>query len=289
MRSVWNGTVSFGLVSMACKLYAATEDHDLDAHQVHAHDGGRIGYAKMCKTCGVHVSNGDIAKQYEIDGRVATLTEEDLAVIAGDRSKMIEVKEFVPASDIDPVMIGGSYYLAPDNSVKAYVLLAQVLKDAGRVAIVQFTMRSKTHLAALTVTGKNDVMVLHTLRWPDEVREPAFKELDTKPELSDAEVKAAAVIVKSMHNEFNPDRYRDTYREELRELVLAKAEDPGDTSDDPGASDLLSKLTATIAAREQKACEPDIRSWARANGYPVGKRGRIPTDIVDKYKQALPA
>lgn len=288
MRSIWNGTVSFGLASIPVKLYSATEDHDLRAHQVHAHDHGRIKYTKVCTACDATVGNADIAKMYELDGQAAVLTNDDLATLAEEKNRVIDVLEFVPAADIDPMMYDKPYFLAPDGPAKAYVLLARTLAESGRVAIVRFSLRSKTHLAALKVTGKNEVLVAHTLRWSDEIREPEFPVLDKKPEPSEAELKMAAQVVESMANEFNADRYRDVYREELRELVASKLSDVP-VKDEEGAeevSDLLAKLEASIKAKAPRQCKPPIRDWAKAQGIQLGKRGRIPKDIVDQYELA---
>src|SRR5712675_839015 len=183
MRSIWKGSIAFGLVNVPVKVYSATEDHDIKFHQVHAKDNGR--------------------------------------------SRYIEVLEFVPASDIDPMMYDRSYFLEPDGkSSKSYVLLAKTLMESDRVAIVHFALRNKTRLAALRVRdfSKRDIMVIQTLLWPDEIRDPDFPELDKKVEVKPAELKMAEQVVESMTDEFNPDRYHDDYQEQLHELIQAKLE-----------------------------------------------------------------
>lgn len=303
MRSVWNGSVSFGLVNVPVKLYGATEDHDLKANQIHAHDGGKINYRKVCSVCDTTVGAADMAKRYEVDGQVAVLTDDDLATLPSETDKALKVLEFVPAGSIDPLMFDKPYYLHPDGSVKAYTLFAEILKSTGQVAIARFALRSKTRLAVLGVTGKQDMIVAHTLRWADEVREPHAPVLDNRPDVSEAELKAGLMLIGEMSNEWNPDRYRDTSREELRELVLSRAQD-GPLSESPEAraevSDLLDKLEASVAARTADKpvhqCRPvaarpklaEIRVWARANGHPdLGDRGRIPGDIVDRYNREV--
>ncbi len=276
MRATWTGAISFGLVNVPVKLYSATEDHSLKAHQVHAADGGRIKYAKVCADCGEVVPSGDIAKQYEAEGHSVILTEDDLASIAEEANRQIDVLEFVPAGSIDTLMIDSAYYLGPDKSDKGYALLARTISDAGLVAIVKFHMRGKTRLAALGVTGK-DILTLHTLRWADEVRQP---DITVTAPVGEAELKAASALVADMAVEtFNPDKYRDDYREELRELIVSRAEESPDSV--PEVSDLLAKLEASAAKRQ---CKPDIRTWAKAKGLKVGARGRIPQDIVDQYE-----
>lgn len=210
MRSIWKGAVTFGLVNVPVKVYSATEDHDVKFHQVHAKDHGRIRYKRVCEVCGEVVEYRDIAKAYESDtGQVVVITDDDLATLPEERSREIEVLEFVPAGDLDPLMYDRSYYLEPDSkSTKSYVLLAKTLAQTERVAIVNFALRNKTRLAALRVKEFNnrDVMVIHTLLWPDEIRVPDFPVLDTEVELKPAELKTAGLVVDSMADDFNPSK-----------------------------------------------------------------------------------
>lgn len=298
MRSIFNGSISFGMVTIPCKLYSATEDHELQAHQVHAHDHGRIQYRKVCSACEETVPTADIAKQFTVDGQVAILTDDDLADLPSAASRVIEVVEFIPADVIQPIMIDRSFYIGPGDSgasIKPYALLARTLAASNRVAVVKFTMRSKSRLAVLRVTGKNEILVLHALRWPDEVREPELPGLDTavldrkRNELTDAEVGMAGQLVDSMSRDAsNLDGYQDDYRVELRELVMSKLQDaPEDAEDAAGeVSDLLAKLEASAAARTPavRQCKPDIRTWAKSQGIRIGDRGRIPKDVVTRYE-----
>ena len=228
MRSIWKGSIAFGLVNVPVKVYSATEDHDLKFHQVHAKDNGRIRYKRVCEVCGEVVEFRDIAKAYESDnGQTVIITDDDIATLPEERSHEIEVVEFVPASEIDPLMYDRSYFLEPDGkSPKSYVLLAKTLADTERVAIVHFALRNKTRLAALRVKdfSKRDVMVVHTLLWPDEIRDPDFPVLDQKVEIKPAELKMAGQVVDSMADDFHPERFHDTYQEQLKELVEAKLE-----------------------------------------------------------------
>ncbi|HEX7824701.1 MAG TPA: Ku protein, partial [Mycobacterium sp.] len=169
MRSIWKGSVAFGLVNVPVKVYSATEDHDIKFHQVHAKDNGRIRYKRVCEVCGEVVEFRDIAKSFESeDGQTVIITDDDIATLPEERSREIEVVEFVPADQIDPLMYDRSYFLEPDSkSSKSYVLLAQTLAQTDRVAIVHFSLRNKTRLAALRVKdfGKRNVMIVHTLLW----------------------------------------------------------------------------------------------------------------------------
>ncbi|AFE15886.1 hypothetical protein MRGA327_05890 [Mycobacterium tuberculosis RGTB327] len=178
MRAIWTGSIAFGLVNVPVKVYSATADHDIRFHQVHAKDNGRIRYKRVCEACGEVVDYRDLARAYESgDGQMVAITDDDIASLPEERSREIEVLEFVPAADVDPMMFDRSYFLEPDSkSSKSYVLLAKTLAETDRMAIVHFTLRNKTRLAALRVKdfGKREVMMVHTLLWPDEIRDPDF-------------------------------------------------------------------------------------------------------------------
>jgi len=269
MRSIWKGSVAFGLVNVPVKVYSATEDHDLKFHQVHAKDNGRIQYRRVCSECGEMVEYRDIAKAYESDtGQTVVITDEDIATLPEERSHEINVLEFVPATDIDPLMYDKSYYLEPDGkSPKSYVLLAKALSETDRVAIVHFALRNKTRLAALRVKdfpsshGPRKVMVVHTLLWPDEIRDPDFPSLDGNVEVRAPELKMAGQVVESMTDDFHPEQYTDTYQEQLQELVEAKlsggeafatTEAPAKLDETDDVSDLLAKLEASVRRRREE-------------------------------------
>jgi len=266
MRSIWKGSVAFGLVNVPVKVYSATEDHDIKFHQVHAKDNGRIRYKRVCEVCGEVVEFRDIAKSFESeDGQTVIMTDEDVATLPEERSREIEVVEFVPADQIDPLMYDRSYFLEPDSkSSKSYVLLAQTLAQTDRVAIVHFSLRNKTRLAALRVKdfGKRNVMVVHTLLWPDEIRDPDFPVLDKEVEIKKAELTMAGQVVDSMTEDFKPEQFHDTYREQMEELIEAKiaggeaftteeAATELDATED--VSDLLAKLEASVKSRKSTA------------------------------------
>ena len=266
MRSIWKGSLSVGLVNVPVKVYSATEDHDVKFHQVHAKDHGRIRYKRVCEVCGEVVDYRDIARAYESDnGQTVIITDEDLETLPEERSREIEVLEFVPASEIDPLMYDRSYYLEPDSkSTKSYVLLAKTLANTERVAIVHFALRNKTRLAALRVKdfSKRDVMVIHTLLWPDEIRDPDFPSLDVKVDIKPAELKMAEQVVDSMAADFNPDQFHDDYQDQLHELIEAKLEggeafpteeQPKDLDVTDDVSDLLAKLEASVRKRRSEA------------------------------------
>ncbi|BCW61314.1 non-homologous end joining protein Ku [Arthrobacter sp. StoSoilB22] len=205
------------------KLYSATEDHDIGLHQVHNKDGGRIRYQRKCEICGDVVAYEDIDKAYEEEGRTVVLTSAELKSLPEENSREIEVVEFIPAEQLDPIMYERSYFLEPDSkSPKAYMLLRQTLEDTDRIAIVQYALRQKTRLGALRVRG--DVLLLQALLWGDEVREAKFPSLETDIKISDKELEMSSALVESMAHDFDPDEYTDDYQAQLRTLIEAKLE-----------------------------------------------------------------
>ncbi|MET3173091.1 UNVERIFIED_ORG: DNA end-binding protein Ku [Arthrobacter sp. UYCu721] len=229
MRAIWKGAIAFGLVNVPVKVYSATEDHDISLHQVHNADGGRIRYQRRCEVCSKIIDYSDIDKAFEDDGRTVVLSKDELKSIPAENSHEIEVVQFVPSEQLEPMMFEKSYYLEPDSkSPKAYVLLRRALEDTDRVAIVQFALREKTRLGALRI--KDDVLVLQSLLWPDEVREASFPALDTSIRISAQEREMSAALVESMAADFEPERFTDDYQVQLRKLIEAKLE-KGDSLD----------------------------------------------------------
>lgn len=229
MRTIWKGALTFGLVNVPVKVYSATEDHDVPLHQVHEKDGGRIRYQRTCEVCGETVAYADIDRAYVDEGQTVVLTKDDLAALPAEKSREIDVVEFVPSDQVDLLTLDKPYYLEPDSkSPKAYVLLRRTLEQTDRTAIVRFTLRQKTRLAALRVRGK--VLVLQTLLWADEVREAAFPALDEDVRISKKELELSASLVDSYSADFDPESFVDEYQKELRTLIDAKIE-AGDTFD----------------------------------------------------------
>lgn len=223
MRAIWKGAIAFGLVNVPVKVYSATEDHDISLHQVHNADGGRIRYQRRCEVCSKIVDYEDIDKAYEDEGRTVVLSREELKSIPAENSHEIDVVQFVPADQLDPMMFEKSYYLEPDSkSPKAYVLLRRALEDTDRVAIVQFALREKTRLGALRI--RDDVLVLQSLLWADEVREASFPALETSIRISAQEREMSAALVESMAADFEPEQFTDDYQLQLRQLIDAKLE-----------------------------------------------------------------
>ncbi|RFA12045.1 Ku protein [Subtercola boreus] len=221
MRSIWKGAITFGLVNVPVKVYSATEDHDISLHQVHDADGGRIRYQRVCEIDGSVVEYAHIDKAYDDGERTVIITADDIASLPAEKSREIDVVEFVPGEQIDPIRFDKSYYLEPDSkSSKAYALLRRTLEETERVAIVHFALRQKTRLAALRVAG--DVLLLQTLLWDDEVREATFPSLDDHPAVSRKELDMSAKLVESYSTDFEPGKFSDDYQLQLRELIDAK-------------------------------------------------------------------
>ncbi|HQR26148.1 MAG TPA: Ku protein [Nocardioides sp.] len=251
MRAIWKGAVSFGLVSVPVKLYAATESHDVSFRQVHAKDGGRIRYQRVCSLDGEEVAYADIAKGYETeDGQMVILTDEDLAELPLASSREIAVEKFVPADQIDPMLLEKSYYLEPEASgAKPYALLRQALLDAGRVAVVTVALRQRTSVAVLRV--RDDVIVLQTMMWPDEIRRPDFS---VEPgAVKDAEVSMAHMLVETLSGDFDPQEFEDDYAEAVEALVRAKVE--GGEVTRTAAADKTSGEVVDLLAALQRSVE----------------------------------
>lgn len=229
MRAVWTGAITFGLVNVPVKAYSAVEDHDIRFHQVHDADGGRIRYERKCEVCGKKVEYKDIDKAYEEDGDTVIITDEDLKSLPEAANKEIEVVQFVPSDQVDPIMFERSYYLEPEGkSPKSYLLLRQTLEDTDRTAIVTFALRQKTRLGALRIRGK--VLVLHGLLWADEVREMDFQGTKSRAKIKEQELKLSAALVEQYASDFTPEEFEDEYQIELRKLIDAKLKE-GDTLD----------------------------------------------------------
>ncbi len=274
MRAIWKGAVSFGLVSIGVRLYSATEEKDIRFHQVHRVDGGRIRYKRVCSVDGEEVQYEDIAKGYDIGGgEMVILTDDDFADLPLTTSHAIEVLEFVPAEQVDPMLYAKAYYLEPEGTAtKPYALLRQALSEVDRVAIVKVALRQREQLATLRV--KDDVLVLNTMLWPDEVRAPDFDFLDDDMEIRPQELAMAESLIDSMAGDFHPDAYTDNYREALQEVIEAKVEGrdvvaPTEEEPAPAAVDLMAALRASVerarAARgEAPATEPTPITSARS-------------------------
>jgi DNA end-binding protein Ku len=262
VRAIWKGAVSFGLVSVPVRLYAATESHDISFRQVHAKDGGRIKYQRVCSIDGEEVPYADIAKGYETeDGQMVILDDDDLAQLPSNSSREISVEKFVPSEQIDPMMLEKSYYLEPDKAAaKPYALLREAIREADRMAVVTVSLRNRMTTAVLRV--RDDVIVLQTMMWPDEIRKPDFAGLDaTQNEAKPQELKMAQMLVETLAGDYDASEYEDDYASAVEELVQAKLEG-GEVKHAPQAEpksgevvDLLAALQRSVEAAKSSRGE----------------------------------
>jgi DNA end-binding protein Ku len=278
MRAIWKGSVSFGLVSIGVKLYTATEERDVSFHQVRREDGSRIRYKRVAEADGNEVAYGDIAKGYQLpSGETVVLTDEDFADLPLPSTRVVDVLEFVPQDEIDPIYFAKSYYLEPEkNAVKPYVLLREALEDSGMAGLVKVAIRNREQLATLRV--REGVIVMSTMIWPDEVREPSFGFLDEDVELRPQERQMAESLVASMAGHFDPEEFTDDYRAALQEVIDAKIEGREVVEPSSGTVvDLMSALRASVEAAKKgrgetaAAAKPVAKTTAAANQTPANK------------------
>jgi DNA end-binding protein Ku len=220
-RSIWRGTISFGLVSVPVRMFTATESKELRFHFLHKDDLTPIGYDKVRKDTGEHVDPEDIVRGFEVSkGQYVPLEDEDLDRLDVELTKAIDICDFVDLDQIDPVYFRKAYYLLPeDGAEKPYLLLVRALDETGKVGIAKVVIRNKQHLAALRPV--DGTLVLETMYYADEVRKP--EKVKAKGDLRAAEVEMAKSLVENLSEPFDPEKYDDTYRKELLELMRAKA------------------------------------------------------------------
>jgi DNA end-binding protein Ku len=298
MRSIWKGAISFGLVTIPVKLYSATEEKDVAFHQVHREDGGRIRYKRVCQTCGEEVAYSDIAKGYELsNGEVVILTDEDFADLPLSTSRSIDVLEFVPLEQVDPIYFAKSYYLEPESAgTKPYVLLREALEQSGRVALVKIALRQRESLATLRV--RDGVFVLEMMLWPDEIREASFGFLDDDVDVRPQELQMAASLIDTLSGDFVPEQYGDNYREALQALIEAKVEGrevvaPAEPAADTGTVvDLMAALRASVeaarAGRSDAAASTATPTKSSAKKAPA-RKASAPRKAASKTATGKPA
>lgn len=224
MRSIWKGSISFGLVSIPIRVVSATENHSVSFHQVHIKDGGRIRYRKVCELEEQEVQRDEIGRGFQTDeGRTVLLTDDDMAALPLPTAKTVEILGFVPAEEIDPIQLDRSYYLAADgkNADKPYVLLREALHRSGKVAVAKLAMRGRESLGMLRVY--EDALALHTMLWPDEIRSVSGVAPEGQVTVRDAELDLAYTLMETL-GELDWSELHDEYREALELLVTAKAE-----------------------------------------------------------------
>jgi len=254
-RAMWKGAISFGLVTIPVAVYPATEEKSLRFHQLHAKDGGRIRYRRVCSVCEQEVPHEEIVKGYEYEkDRYVTLTDEELEAVPVESSRTIDIERFVDLEEIDPIYFKKSYYLVPEEvGAKAYVLLREAMSRDGKVGIAKVSFRDKEHLATLRFRGK--AFVLETMFWPDEIREA--EGVDVEATVRPQEVEMARQLIESLSGPFEPTAYRDEYRDKLLEIVERKI--AGEEITVPAAEeapervvDLMEALRRSVEAAKQR-------------------------------------
>ncbi len=281
MRAIWSGAISFGLVNVPVKLYAATSSHDLPLHQVHDKDGGRIRYQRRCEVCGEIVAYEHINKSYEEDGRSVILTDEDLASLPAEASKEIQVLEFVPSDQIDPLILGDAYYLEPNpKAAKPYALLRRTLEQTERTVVVKYGLRQRTRLGVLRV--RDELMVLQALLWADEVREPEFPGR-AEVAITESEQKMANLLVDQLSDDFHPEAYTDDYQVQLKELVEARlaagdvtqvqAPPPAEQAEGGEVIDLMAALLASLDRKRGRSAGQEPSAGTAAPPKDRSKKG----------------
>src|SRR3954449_5836092 len=252
-RSIWKGAISFGLVTIPVKLYSATEEKDVAFRQVHAADGGRIKYKRACEIDGEEIPYAEIAKGYELpDGRMVILEKEDFDALPLATTKAVEVVQFVAEEDVDPTYFNKTYFLQADGpGIKPYVLLRDALTKSVQSAVVKVALRSREALAL--IRPKDGVLLLHTMLWPDELRDGAFAAPPENVTVSDAEVTMAQSFIEALAGDFHPEEFTDSYREALEAVVRSKADgiplvEEAEAPKEAEVVDLVAALRASVEA-----------------------------------------
>ena len=272
-RAIWTGTISFGLVNVPVRMYSAIDESDLHFHLVHEPDGGRIGYQKVCKAENEPVPDDEIVKAFEIEkDELVVLTDEDFAAAKSEGVKTIEISDFVPYEEIDPIYFERTYYLGPqDGSEKVYSLLRQAMEKTGLAAVGKYVMRDKQHLGCLRI--REGVITLEKLFFHDEIR-PVKEIAPRKAKVPEAELKMATSLIAQFKTSFEPTRYDDTYRDALMKVIKAKQK--GETitavpaAEDEEPADLLAALKASVEAA--KKGKRSVRSARPARRKPASRK-----------------
>lgn len=277
-RAIWSGSISFGLVNAPVKMYSAIDEHDLDLHLVHEKDGSRIGYEKVCKKEGKAVPSDEIVKAYEVsDGDLVYLTEEDFKAAGEEGYRAIEVLDFVPHDEIDPIVFQRTYYLGPDDGAeKVYALLVKAMDEAGLSAIVRYVFHDRQQLGCLRV--RDGIITLENMYFADEIR-PVKGIAPKGQRVNKQELEMASTLIDRFTSTFDHDKYRDEYTDKL--LAVIKRKRKGEeihaaapVEEEGAAPDLLEALRASVeSARSRSKSKPTAKSRnGRSTRKPSGRR-----------------
>jgi DNA end-binding protein Ku len=261
-RAIWSGAISFGLVNVPVRMYSAVSEHKLEFNFVHVKDGSPIGYEKVCKAEGKPVPDEEIAKAFDWDGEYVVMSDEDFEVAqAREAAKTIDIKDFVDYDQIDPIYFASTYMLGPEEGAeKVYTLLTRAMERSGLAAIAKYVMRDKQNLGCLRV--RDGLIALERMYFADEIRPLDEIRPDKQVEVDERELEMALELVDRLRSQFEPERYRDTYRDTLCEIIKRKREGGTITAPEPEkpveTPDLMAALQASIE-----------RSGSRGNGDPL--------------------
>jgi DNA end-binding protein Ku len=284
-RAIWTGTISFGLVNVPVRLYGAIQDHTLHFHYVHEKDNSRIGYEKICKEEGKPVPDDEIVRAFEYEkGEYVYMSDEDFDAAKVEGFKTIEIRDFVPYEQVDPILFRHTYYVGSDEGgEKVYALLRRAMEESGLVAVAKFVMRDRQNLGCLRV--RDGILTLEQMYFADEVRAAD----DIRPadvEVDDRELAMAQQLISNFEGEFEPEKYRDTYRDTLCEIIKAKREGQevhvAKPEEREAPTDLMAALRASIAAAQGRRAAPagvgngDLDDLSRNELYERAKAADIP-------------
>jgi DNA end-binding protein Ku len=276
-RAIWSGSISFGLVNAPVKMFSAIDEHDLELHLVHEKDGSRIGYEKVCKKEGKAVPSDEIVKAYEVsDGDLVYLTDEDFKAAGEEGYRAIEVLDFVPHDEIDPIVFQRTYYLGPaDGAEKVYALLVKAMDEAGLSAIVRYVFHDRQQLGALRI--RDGVIVLENMYFADEIR-PADDIAPKGQRVSKQELEMASTLIDRFTSTFKHDKYRDEYTDKLLDVVKRKrkgeeihAAAEGEEQEET-APDLLEALRASVESAKSRKRSTSKSRNGRSKRKPSGRR-----------------
>lgn len=257
MHTMWKGSISFGLVNIPIKMFASTEDHDIKFKYIHKDCNTPIKYEKVCPVCDKEIGPEQIVKGYEYEpGKFVIIKEEDLKALKPDQGRSIEIVDFVELKDIDPIYFQKTYYLSPqETGGKAYQLLRQAMNDTGRIAVAQITIRDKQTLAVVRVY--HNLLVLETIYYPDEIRE--ISQVPNIPEnikINENELKVATQLIDNLTTEFDPEKYKDEYRDKLLDLIQKRVAGQEvviqETAEKTNIIDLMEALQASVKVTQKQ-------------------------------------
>jgi DNA end-binding protein Ku len=277
-RAIWSGSIAFGLVNAPVKMYSAIDEHDLELHLVHEKDGSPIGYRKVCKKEGEEVPSDEIVKAYEVaDGELVYLTDEDFRAAGEETYHTIEILDFVPHDEIDPIVFNRTYYLGPaDGAEKVYALLLKAMEDSGLSAVARYVFHDRQQLGALRI--REGVITLENMYFADEIRPIDDIVPARAPRVDEKELEMAGTLIERFTSSFDHSKYEDEYQARLRAIVKRKQKGetveapPEEERAEPG--DLLDALRASVEASKRGSSGRAKRPRAKRTGPTRRKSGR---------------